>query len=155
MAKKTYPHKQSLRCLCMSLNYRLHKVVESTELRACLNGASLNINSPIIMSPPNILTPIFYDSNNCYDSHIYYKSRNTVSPICGHQSSTIVYPLYNLDCKHRTRTSANYNKCYASLLIVACYEREKKKKYDKKLKSLTKMLEDQNALQRSYLNLMI
>ena len=36
--------------LCMSLSYRLHKVVDSTEFCACLNGASVNIVSQIIMT---------------------------------------------------------------------------------------------------------
>ena len=67
MAKKTYPHKQSLRCLCMSLNYRLHKVVESTELRACLNGVSSNIDSLIIMTTPKLLWLTIHDSDNFYD----------------------------------------------------------------------------------------
>ena len=38
--------------LCMPLRYRLRKVVDSTELCAYLNGASLNIDSPIIITNP-------------------------------------------------------------------------------------------------------
>ena len=44
----------------------------------------------------------------------------------GHHDCTILYPFYNLNCKHRTRTLVNYNKCYASLLIVPCYDEENK-----------------------------
>ena len=62
-----------------------------------------------------------YDSHD-YDSHDY-DSQDMVSPNCGHQDCAILYPLYNLNCKHRTRTLPNYNKCYASLLIVPCYEK--------------------------------
>ena len=43
--------------LCMTLSYSLHKVVDSTELYACLNGVSLNIESPIILTPLVIMTP--------------------------------------------------------------------------------------------------
>ena len=78
-----------------------------------------------------------YDPHD-YDSHDY-DSQDMVSPNCGHQDCVILYPLYNLNCKHRTRTLPNYNKCYASLLIVPCYE----KIYiimKKKLNSTTKML---------------
>ena len=38
----------------------------------------------------------------------------------------ISFPLYNLSCKQQTRTLANYNKCYTSLLIVPCYDEIKK-----------------------------
>ena len=37
--------------LCMILNYRLYQVVESTELCACLNGVSLNMDFAFIMKP--------------------------------------------------------------------------------------------------------
>ena len=47
-----------------------------------------------------------------------------VSPNYEHHDCTILYSLHNLNCKHRTRTLANYNKCYASLLIVPCYEKK-------------------------------
>ena len=41
-------------CVCtMPLSYRPSKVVDSTELCAYLNGASLKIDSPIIMTNPN------------------------------------------------------------------------------------------------------
>ena len=43
--------------LCMSLKYTLRKVVDSIELCACLNGASLDINSTFIMIAPIIMTP--------------------------------------------------------------------------------------------------
>ena len=44
--------------LFMSLSCRLHRVVDSTDLCVCLNVASLNIDSPIIMyNPPIIRTP--------------------------------------------------------------------------------------------------
>ena len=82
------------------------------ELCACLNGASLNvddIDAPIIMTPK------------------YYDSQYMVSPDYGRHDYTILYPVCNLNCKHRTRTLANYNKCYASLLIIPCYDEEKNK----------------------------
>ena len=63
---------------------------------------------------------------NYYDSHYYWDSQDMVSPSYGHHDCTIVYPLSNLNCKHRTGTLANYNKCYASSLIVPCYEEKKK-----------------------------
>ena len=44
-------------------------MVDSTELCAYLNGASLNIDSPIIMINPN-----------------YYDSHDMVSPNYGHQA---------------------------------------------------------------------
>ena len=53
--------------LCMLLSYRLHKVVYSIELRACLNGASLNINSSVIMIPPIVRTPtIIMTHESCF-----------------------------------------------------------------------------------------
>ena len=91
----------------MPLSYRLLKVVDSTELCAYLNGASLNIDSPIIMTNSN-----------------YYDSQGMVSPNYEHHDCTISYPLYNLNCEHRNRTLPNYNKCYACLLIVPCYEKK-------------------------------
>ena len=62
VARKIHPHKQSLWWLCMPLNNRFHQVKESTELCACLNGASLNMDSPFIMTPP----PNYYDLPNYY-----------------------------------------------------------------------------------------
>ena len=47
-----------------------------------------------------------YDSHD-YDSHDY-DSQDMVSPNCGHQDCAILYPLYNLNCKHRTRTLPNF-----------------------------------------------
>ena len=82
----------------MPLSYRLRKVVDSTELCAYLNDASLNVDQPIIMTNPS-----------------YYDSQYIVSPnLC---------PLYNLNSKHRTRTPLIYIRCYASLLIVPYYEK--------------------------------
>ena len=102
--------------LWMSLKYRLRQGVDSTNLCACLNGASLNIDYAIIMNlPPNY-----------YDLPSFYDSRDTVSPDYGHHDSTILYPLYNLNYKHRTRAWTKYNKGYASLLIVHSYEEEEK-----------------------------
>ena len=43
-----------------------------------------------------------------YDSHIYYDSQDMISPKYGHHDCTILYPLYNLDCKHQTGTLPNY-----------------------------------------------
>ena len=39
--------------ICVPLSYRLRKVVDSTELCGYLNGASLNIDSQIILTNPN------------------------------------------------------------------------------------------------------
>ena len=61
------------------------------------------------------------DSHDC-DSHDC-DSQDMVSPNYGHHDCTILYPLYDLNCKHRTGTLPKYNKCYASLLIVPCYEK--------------------------------
>ena len=94
-------------------------------LCAYMKSASLNINSPNIMKNPS-----YYESHNKCDS------QDMVSPSYGHHDCTILYPIYNLNCKHRTSISANYNKYYAFLLIVPCYD-EKKKYYDKKLNSTT------------------
>ena len=65
----------------------------------------------------------------------YYNSHN----YCDSLVMDMLYPLYNLNCKHRTGTFANYNKCYSALLIVPCHE-EQKKYYDNKLNSTTNML---------------
>ena len=69
----------------------------------------------------------------------YYDSQDMVSPSYGRHDCTILYPHDNLNCKHRTGTLANYNKCYASLLIVPRYE-ENKKYHDTKVNSKTNML---------------
>ena len=53
-----------------------------------------------------------------------------VSPNYGHHDSMVLYPLYNPNFKHRTRTLLNYNKKHVSLLTVHNYE-EKSNKYDK------------------------
>ena len=42
--------------LCMPLNYRLHQVVDSTEMCTCLNGGLLSLDSLIIMTPLAIMT---------------------------------------------------------------------------------------------------
>ena len=73
--------------LCVSLSCRFHKVVDSTELCACVNGASLNMDFSVIMTSPSITT------------HNYYDSRNMVSPYPGHHDCTVLYALYNLKCK--------------------------------------------------------
>ena len=54
-----------------------------------------------------------------------------VSPSYGHRNCIMLYHFHNLTCKHRNRKSTNYNKGYASLMIVPCYD-EVKKNYDKK-----------------------
>ena len=46
-----------------------------------------------------------------------------VSPSYGHCVCAILYSLYNLNCKHQTRTIPNYDNCFASLLIVPCYKK--------------------------------
>ena len=69
----------------------------------------------------------------------YYDSQDMVSPSYGHHDCTILYPHDKFNCKHRSGTLAIYNKCYASLLIVLCYEENKKKYYDTKLNSTTNM----------------
>ena len=56
-----------------SLHLCPHQVVDSTELCACLNGASLNIDfQNIVISPQNIMNPPLqkklYDPQDCYDS---------------------------------------------------------------------------------------
>ena len=89
---------------------------------AYLNGASSNIKYPNITTNP-----------------IYYDTKDMVSPSYGHHDCTTLLPLYNPNCKHRTGTLLNYNKCYASLLIVPFYE-ENEEYYDKKLFSQTNML---------------
>ena len=122
----------------MPMRYRLCKVVDSTELCAFLNGASLKIDSPTIVTNPDYCdntqllwrTPIIMTNPNYYDKlqllwlHIYYDSKEIVSPKYGHLDCTILYHFYNLNCKHRSRTFPNYVKCYASLLIVPCYEKK-------------------------------
>ena len=104
--------------LCMRLSCSLHKVVDSTDLCAYLNGASFNIDTPVIMTTAD-----------------YYDSQDLVSPNYGHHDCTVMYPLYNLNCKHRTRTLASFNKCY-----VPCCDEEKNICYDKKLKFTTEAL---------------
>ena len=79
-------------------------MVDSINLSAYLNGASLNTDSPIFITDPNYL-----------DSHNYYDSQDMLSPNYGHHDCTILYPIYNVNCKHRTTTLPKYNKCYASL----------------------------------------
>ena len=101
--------------LCMPLIYRIRKDMDSTELYAYLNEPSLNIDSPNIMTNPNY-----------YDTHNYYHFQDMVSPIYEHRDSTIFYHLYNLNCKHRTRTLIIYNKCHASQLIITCKDEELK-----------------------------
>ena len=115
----------------MPLSYRLRKVVDSIELCTYLNGASLNIVSPIIMTNPNYYdkpqllwkTPVIMTNPN-NDSHNYYDSQDMVAPTYGHHDCTILYPLYDLNCKHQSGTLPKYNKWYASLLIVPCYEKK-------------------------------
>ena len=60
-----------------------------------------------------------------------YDFQDMVSPNYGHYNCTILYPLHNLNCKHRTRTLPNYNKYIAFLLIVRLYEKDNYC-YDKK-----------------------
>ena len=62
--------------------------------------------------------PKYYDKPNYSDCQNYYDSQDMVSPNYGHNDCTILYPLHNLNGKHRARTLPNYNKLYASLLIV-------------------------------------
>ena len=95
----------------MSLSCRFHKVVDSTELCACVKGASLNMDFSVIMTSPNITT------------HNYYDSRNMASPNPGHHVCTVLYHLYNLKCKHHTRTLPRNDKSYVSVLIVPCYKK--------------------------------
>ena len=56
----------------------------------------------------------------------------------GHPDCMVLYPSYNLNCKHRTRKLPNYNKTYVFSLTVPYYE--EKKYYDKKINFPLKML---------------
>ena len=91
----------------------------------------------IIISLIITTNPNYYDESqllwvmtnlNYYGPHNHYDSKDMVSPNYGHHDCTIciLYPLYNLNCKHWTRTLANCNKCHASLLTVPCYDKGKK-----------------------------
>ena len=59
-------------------------------------------------------------------------SRNMALHDGGHHDRVLLYPLYNLYCKYRTKTSLNYNRCYVSLLIATCYEEKINKNHEKK-----------------------
>ena len=76
--------------LYMHLDYRVHQVVDSTDLCACLNGALLNIESQSIKTPK-----IVWNHTNVTTLKIYIVSLNHE-----HHDCTILYPHYNLDFKH-------------------------------------------------------
>ena len=102
---------------------------------------NLDLRLPIYGSRsmiPDLWLPIYISWSMTLDLWFpIYDSRKFVLFSCGHQDCMVRHPLHNLHCKHRKRTSPNYNKCYVSLLIVFWYEEEWKLR--KKRKFTTKM----------------
>ena len=90
----------------MSPNYRLRQMVDFTDLHACLNIRSLNINS-------RIMTPILWLRTYDFPSmtpNLCRPTQDSRSRFFRKWTSGLFALIYlsSLYCKHRTRTSTNY-----------------------------------------------
>ena len=83
----------------MLLNYGLDQVVDSTELCARLNGALMNIDSPIIITPSIIMIPTVTMTPTIIMTHeVWFHSIKDITIVWSYALLTIL--IVNTELEH-------------------------------------------------------